>query len=274
MMRESAERQRALMRDPEYRDAMLSQHKMMLSSSYPDLAAELQLTPEDADRFMALLADQQLRSMDQDPVIFDGPPDAAVAQEMQRKAQERQQNNEAEVAALLGHEKTRAWKDYQSTMGVRHQVMQMRNSFASRGAPLQPDQVKPLQQALADAQQRMMQDWNQNPPVAALAAATTVSSRPDPAQQIAWQEEHLRRQNEHNQRVRETVASILTPEQLKVFEEDQNAQLKIQQAQLKMRRAQAEAEARGEISPQSGNDVFFAEGVAISSQPHLSPVRR
>ncbi|MGH8177207.1 MAG: hypothetical protein ACREV5_13185 [Steroidobacter sp.] len=265
MMRENAERQRALLRDPDYRDAMLSQHKMMLSNEYSDLAAELQLAPEDADRLVTLLAEQQLRSMEnQDAMFFDGPTDPAAVQRMQSKARVQQQKNEAEIAAVLGDEKTRAWKEYQSSMGVRHQVTQLRNSFASKGAPLQPDQVKPLQRALADSQERMMQEWSRNPPLAFSAMTTNASNRPDPALQIELQEEQLRRQSEHNARVRETVAAILTSQQLKFFEEEQDAQLKIRQAHLKMQRARAEAEARGEISPGS-NGMFFGEGVAISS---------
>lgn len=54
-------------------------------------------------------------------------------------------------------------------------------------------------------------------------------------------------------------------EQLKYFEEEQNAQLKFQQANLRMMRAQAEAEARGEVSPPSSNQVFYAESAAAPS---------
>ena len=161
MMRQRMEQQRALLRDPAYRDAMMTQQKAMMGNMYPDLANELNLAPGEFERLTTLLAEQQLRSMEQQSgPFFDGPPDSATAQEMQRKAQANRQAADAELKALLGDEKWNAWRDYQSTMGVRHEVAQLRTSLANQGAPLTDDQIKPLQRALADAQQGKVQAWN------------------------------------------------------------------------------------------------------------------
>ena len=63
-MKASMERQQALLRDPEYREAMLAQQKMSERQANPNLARDLDLTAEQADRFFTALAERQLRSME------------------------------------------------------------------------------------------------------------------------------------------------------------------------------------------------------------------
>ena len=265
LMRESMERQRALLQDPEYRDAMRTQQKAMLAQAYPDLAAELGLTGDEADRFTTLLADQQLRAMDnQSGPFLDGPPDPATAQEMHRKAQALRQTLEEEIKGLLGEEKWAAWRDYQSTLGVRHQVSQLRTTLAMSGAPLSEEQVRPLQRALAEAQRQQMEEWSRSAQRMQAALSPGPSTPPSAAAQLELHEEHLRRQSEQNERLRSSLSSILSAEQLRRIEEQHDVQLRLQEAHVRMMRAQAEAEARGEIT--SPATTFFAgEGVMVTS---------
>jgi hypothetical protein len=58
------------------------------------------------------------------------------------------------------------------------------------------------------------------------------------------QEQLIERIAQQNERTRAAVSHVLTPQQLKVFEEEQNAQLKMQSAQMRMMRAEAQAEGR------------------------------
>ena len=51
-MQASMERQRTLMRDPEYREAMRAQQKMNLVRSNPNLARDLDMTAEQLDRLL------------------------------------------------------------------------------------------------------------------------------------------------------------------------------------------------------------------------------
>jgi hypothetical protein len=125
-VRESIERQRALLQDPEYREAARLQNKMVFQQAYPDLAQELGMNGEEMDQLLSLLADQQLRTRET-VSYWDGTPDPAAMQERERKAQQQQQANEVELADLLGT-KLSAWKEYQSTLGVRQQVIQLRGA--------------------------------------------------------------------------------------------------------------------------------------------------
>ena len=58
-MQASMERQRTLLRDPEYREAMRAQQKMGLVRSNPNLARDLDLTAEQFDRLNEALARNQ-----------------------------------------------------------------------------------------------------------------------------------------------------------------------------------------------------------------------
>ncbi len=130
---------------------------------------------------------------------------------------------------------------------MRQQASQLRAELASKGAPLSDEQIKPLQRTLAESHQRSMEQWSGAGARGRVAFAATASATP--VSPLEYQEEFLRRQMQENERLRTELAAILTPEQLKHFEERQEAQLKLQQAHMRMMRAQAEAEARGEIAP-------------------------
>lgn len=259
-MRAHMERERALLNDPEYREAMLLQHKAMLPHQYPDLAAELQLSAEETDRFMSLLADQQLRSREVFGIPFDPSATPAEREAQQQKAQAWQKTIEAEIKAELGPDKWSAWQDYQSTMGVRYQVRELNQALAAQGAALDQSQLTSLRQALASAEKQHVEAMSRS----ASQMRAAAMAEPRTARQADWLESNLKMQKDHQRRIREAASAVLNSEQLKVLEERQNAQLRIQEAHLKMARAQAEAEARGETPPSS--NMFFSGSSFIVSE--------
>lgn len=267
MMRESIERQRALLRDPEYREALMAQQKAMLPHMYPDLAQELGLTPEESDALMTVLADHQIRSMENSRFAFDGPPTPEQMNELQRKAQEERERHDREIRRVLGEEKWRAWQEYQSTMGVRHQVRELKTTLEMNGVPLMDYQVKPLQRALADMQQQQMQELSRGGRIAAMASSGDALA--NPLTQIELMEAQIQRQREHNARTRDALASILTPEQLQHFEAQQDAQLKIQEAHLRLMRAQGAASQTSEsnaLAPIAVQGMFAVGGNVVTLQ--------
>jgi hypothetical protein len=110
-VKQNMERQAALMRDPEYRDAMLAQQKMGVRQANPNLVRDLDLTPEQADRLFSTLAEQQMRSMENNvPVMWGEQPDPAKVQEFQRKMLDQQRANETEIKRVLGDQKFREYQ--------------------------------------------------------------------------------------------------------------------------------------------------------------------
>lgn len=261
-MRQHRERERQLMQDPEYRQAMRLQTRNNLARQYPGVIEELGLTRSQAEQFFNMLADHQLRTNEALQPMWEAPPpetvDPAAMQErhrtFQQTANELQQKNEAELAALLGQDKTRAWKEYQSTMGMRYQLDHMRSTLEAQGLPLDEELSKPVLKALAAAQKAEIDALNATARQAAsgttprLAAAVTFDGN-----NVDW---HLEQTKKRNQRMLDAISSYLTYEQRTAIEKEQQAQIKLQEAQMRLMRERGETNsARGFFSSGSGQMI-------------------
>jgi len=270
-VKQSMERQAALLRDPEYREAMLAQQKMGARQSNPNLARDLDLSPEQADRLFSTLAEQQLRAMETtSPMLWGEQSDPAKMQELQRKMMDQQRANETEVKRVLGEAKFREWQEYQSLSGVRWEADRVRTALANAGMPLEENLTKPLLKTLQEQQQKMMQQMAaaagpQNQLIAASGVGATVVTSSDgmSVNMIEMQEKSVELQAQHQKRQREALARVLTPEQLKVIEDEHKMELQMQRAQIKMMRAQQEA---GLLDPAQGG---FVQGEAVTLTPSV-----
>ena len=261
-IKQSMERQAALMRDPEYREAMLSQQKLAMRQSNPNLARDLDLTSEQADRLFGTLAEQQMRQLE-NPTPWDWgeQPDPAQLQEYQRKTTEQLSANENELKRALGDAKYREYQEYQSLSGVRWEADRVRTALANAGVPLDENLTKPLLKTLQEQQQKMLQQMTaaaaaapaQNSVVAVGGLRAGFITEPGAAaDMVELQERSLEFQAQQQKRQHEALAHVLTPEQLKVIEEGHNAELQMQRAQLRLSRAQQEA---GLLDPAQGGVV-------------------
>ena len=270
-VKQSMERQAALLRDPEYREAMLAQQKMGARQSNPNLARDLDLSPEQADRLFSTLAEQQLRAMETtSPMLWSEQPDPAKMQELQRKMMDQQRANEMEVKRVLGEAKFREYQEYQSLSGVRWEAERVRTALANAGMPLEENLTKPLLKTLQEQQQKMMQQMAaaagpQNQLIAASGVGATLVTSSDgvSGNMIEMQEKSVELMAQHQKRQREALARVLTPEQLKVIEDEHKMELQMQRAQIKMMRAQQEA---GLLDPAQGG---FVQGEAVTLTPSV-----
>jgi hypothetical protein len=246
MVREARERQRELMQDPEYRDALRVQHRRNMTRQYPGLAQELGLDPDQAERLFDLLGEQQLRANEQAEQLWDTEGmDPAELQQRQEKMQQHwaeiQRKNEAELAAHLGPEKSQTWKEYQSTLGARHQAEQLRTTLASRGVPLNEEANRAMLEAYSEAQKIEAQDY------ANMARANASSSGKVGLVARSWQsspdtfQKHIEHTQKRNQKVLEALSPFLTYEQREALQKEQEAELKMQEAQMRIMRAQSTA---------------------------------
>lgn len=259
LMREHRERQAQLMKDPEYRDAMRLQARNNLARQYPGVIEELGLNRTEAEAFFAMLADQQMRISEQmeplSEVLATNNGEPLTAEQRTHRIQQvtdMQKNNEAELVARFGQQRMQAWKDYQSTLGQRWQLEQMRSTLSAQGVPLNDDFSKPMLKAMAEAQQQEIQEY-----IAAsqVVRAGAVASRLSPT--VAFEgvnaEQMIEQTKKRNQRTLDAISSYLTPAQRQALEKDQQAQIKMQEAQLRL------MPPRG-TSNQSG--MIYAEGGA------------
>jgi hypothetical protein len=143
---------------------------------------------------------------------------------------------------VLGEAKFREWQDYQASMGPRMEATRLRSSLASAGLPLEDHQVKPLVKALQQHQQNVLREItarenaNQFVPHGSIVSSATFVGD---SVQIMQDSTEVMAKSQRQQR--EALARILTPEQLKVIEDEQNTELQMQRAQLRIMQAQKEA---------------------------------
>jgi hypothetical protein len=275
-----------LMEDPEYRAAMVMQQRVMLAQQYPDLAAALNLQPDQVDQLFGVLAEQQMRAMQERPPFRgDMTPDPNEIRDWQQRMEQRQRQNQDEIRQVLGDAGVQQWKEYQSTLGARNSVRQLRTVLESSGIPLRQDQVEPLVSAIAAEQKANVQNRTAGAAaygpaaagVAAAAASTwatpgmvsgTRGQMPSTEDRIAMSERNIERTEQYNQRLRSAASSYLTSDQLRRYDQMLQQQLDMQRASVRMMRAQAEAEARGDVQP--GNPTMIAPGVRLESAPGYS----
>jgi len=168
-MQANMERQRALLRDPEYREAMQAQQRMNVARSNPTVGRDLNLTTEQLDRLYDTLADHAMRSIENtQPFMWGEQQDPAQVQEFHRKVMEQQVAQQAELKSVLGETKYREWQEYQAMSGVRFEADRLRSSLASAGVPLDENLTKAVQKALHTQQIKMTEQ----------AAATARSASP------------------------------------------------------------------------------------------------
>ena len=245
MLREGRESQRALMQDPDYRDAMRLQSRIGLARAYPGFAEDLGLNRQQTDQFLDLLADQQLRTNElMQPLWEMEGKDSAAIEEQQRKIRQQtldlQRTHEAELAARFGQDKLQAWQDYQATLGVRHQLEQMRNTLASQGLPVSGDLSKPMMKALAEAEKATAEEFSAGvsrsvgPMSARLVASSSVYSAASVSPEAIEQQIEMTQQRQ--QRTLDALSPYLTAEQRQALEKEQEAQLKLQRAQMRLMR--------------------------------------
>jgi hypothetical protein len=267
-MNASMERQRALLRDPEYREAMIAQQKLNLTRSNPTVAKDLDLTPEQVERLFGTLAEQALRMTEtSDAVIWDeqSSSDPAKLQAAQRKATEQYNANEAELRTALGETKYREWQEYQSTAPARWQSTQLRTSLANAGVPLDPTLAKPLLKVFQEQQKLEQQRLQQqvatqaNAKGASQGFITSASS----VNVVGLMTNSVESLAQTQRRQREALARVLTPEQLKVVEDEQNGDLQMQRLQQRMMEAQ---QAAGSFEQVQGADgvTYVEPGVTVA----------
>jgi hypothetical protein len=241
--REGREQQLRMLKDPEYRDLMRAQQKISMGRMYSDLEPLLGLTEDESDRLLDVLAEQQLRTMEQQPSMgFAGEQmDHAAIQKQQKKYEELRRQNDAEVAQLLGP-KFDEWKAYQTNGWSRSQVMRLRQTLSMSDQPLRQDQIKPLVEAIAYEQKQMGVGVPRNPNY------QTQFGR-DSQAQVRRSEEWLERTAQSQQRIRDGVSGLLTPKQFEQLQQQHAQELKMMELNVKQQRVRAEAQARGEIPP-------------------------
>ncbi len=201
----------ARLQDPEQREEILAEYKMVSRNSNPRLAQVLQLTSEEYERLIELMAIGQVNSIEASSHCSLDPQCHAHgigARQSDWKAQE--------IADLLGPERQQQFNEYRNSLSERESVAQLRERLDDAGY-LADSQAESLIRALADERQRITADAS-----GSLMGIGNGSGMAFVTVQTESPEERFRSARENSQRLRARAAEVLTPEQLRVFNDMQD----------------------------------------------------
>lgn len=236
--------ERARLSDPEYRAAWIAQQRQMIERRYPALAADLKLSPEQADRLLDLLATQMLEQqqfameLEQQLESRDGAFEAPAMRERERLMAARQQEFETAREAMLGADKYQEWRDYQNSREARAQMRELRGRLASGSSPLQDAQVDQLVSTITGEQQRYQEELR-------LAQQTVDDAgAPGSVDRLEYLARRVELLEQSQRRTLDSVGAYMDSTQLQEFRSMLSAELQREKAQLRMMRARQNARAR------------------------------
>jgi hypothetical protein len=220
-------RQQRLLKSPEFRKALRIQQRQVIENAYRDLPKVLNLSPEQADRVFDLLADQGVRTLEQQWSYSADRTERASLQDMNR---ERRKQNDAEMAKLLGEANTNRLNEFRASFESRNEVSTLRNELAGASEPLREDQIEPMVSLVYVEQQRMDQEMQD----------LTASNSPGAADP-SFERKRSEIAIAANQRIVESANSLLTSVQLAALKDLYRRQRLQMEAQNEMNRLRFEA---------------------------------
>jgi len=211
--------------DPEGREEVRAEHRIMFRNMYPRVDKFLGLSAEQYEQMLNLMADQQIGMQEKFARCMVDPAcdlDTAVRY---GEAQPR------EVSNFLGTERAAKFESYKNTLGERESVGQLRARL-SDNSRMSEDTAERLISALAEERSAMhreaaasgngMYSFGMGAGTLFAPAEGSFESRYEAAQQ-------------NSQRLRERAAQFLNGEQLRAFNEMQDELLVSMRAQLRQK---------------------------------------
>ena len=220
-IRSSQQREREMLRDPEYRKAQIEAGRWQFAPTRADAIRVVGMTPEQADRVVDLWLERNLRFTELGGSSLEQPSEAIKA-ELKRLSDAEQ----AELRTLLGDEKYEHWGRYLASVQERREVSQFRLELSTSAEPLRESQADVLAETIYLERQRRTNEYEEYVRSAGITDRNVVS----PQDRQRW----LDLEKEANQRVHNSVAGTLSRAQLARLDEILAARLVPVEAALRM----------------------------------------
>ncbi|HWN94013.1 MAG TPA: hypothetical protein VNT99_03185 [Methylomirabilota bacterium] len=215
-----------MMKDPAMREMMREQQKVAINMMYSGLFKDLNLSPEEKEKFKTLLTDAQMKNLDSAQGLFGGEDKQGSAEAIAKQTAEAKTQTDAEIKALLGDERFAIYEDYQKNMGERMQLDQFKSQIAAENMPLRDDQAVQLSQIMKEEKAAV-------PPI----IPTDQTQMPTKEQLTAENlEKQMQWMEDYNRRVLARAQSVLSPDQFKQYQTFQEQQLSMQKLGMNMAR--------------------------------------
>ncbi len=215
-----AARMTAMAQDPQFKEMMRNQQKMMVGQMYRGLDKHLNLPTEKMDALKDLLSERQMALAEAGLAMLSGK---GLVKETAEKAKATKSDYDSKIEQLLGAQDYPVFKQFEDTQGERMQVQMFKGNLSSDNA-LTDQQQEDLIAALYQERQSM-------PALSKLSH----NQAPDPAM---FSEENIAQLTKEledlQQRYTESAAKVLTPAQMEQFTKFQTQWQSMQTFGLKM----------------------------------------
>jgi hypothetical protein len=209
-----------MLKDPQMKDMIRAQQKMMVDQMYGDLSNTLTLSAVDGDTLKKLLLDRQMALMDAGLAAMDGSGSDPKQTAQDTKALKDQYDKQ--IQDLLGPQDYAAFQQYDQTAGERTLVNLFKQSLSANDA-LTDQQQNDLITAMHDNRKTLP------------ASSLLNNNANDPSKLTDENLTDAQKQMELlNQQDAERAGAILTPAQLEQFTKFQKQMSAMQEAGLKM----------------------------------------
>lgn len=204
----------------------VNSRQMRMNLTYPDLAEQLGMTPEQAEALFDFLQEQQSDLAAASMAAGAGTQDAA---EFQRLRDNLVQQQEADLAAHLGPAHQQQWEQYKPTLEARRRISELHYIGASSGEPITDSQKQRLLNTILAEQQRRAGEES-------LRAYPNMDQRA----KLDMELQNLKGREESYRRTQESASAYLTPAQFAVMKSSQDRLIESSRRALEAQRAALE----------------------------------
>ena len=215
--------------DPRGREGMRRKQSAVFKQVYAAFIKESNLSDEQAERFLNLFLDEDMRQFDEDTKFFNGDGNSREADAKEWAA--RKAELDKQLKEVLGENGFAKWESYEKTTDERLILVRMREQLAIGSTPLREDQAQTLLQILMEERAR------------APSTQFYPGAREDPREQYRRLLEgnnadiSYREEKDFHQRVLSRAGTLLDPDQYEALQNFQNQYVEVARAGIEMLRA-------------------------------------
>lgn len=230
-----------MLSDPQTKDFLREQQRMMLDQMYGPLVKKMGLTPEEGKSFTDLMLDTAMKGTERASSLLGASSTNRTAALAQLAAENAAK--ETQIKELLGETRYAQYKDYQTTAGERIQLNQFRQQFGAGSLPLTEDQTEQLLGFMKEEKQTMASVGH--PTVGSGQAGGEIEAilSEDRSESMLQSQEYV------NERVYERAKTVLSEDQLSAFGKFQSNQLQMMRIGVGMARKFFAPEASQSATP-------------------------
>ena len=231
-----------MMEDPDTKKLIREQQRMMLNQLYNPLIKKLQLTPEEAGQFKALLADNMVKGAEKATALLGGGAATNRAEVLAGMTAD-QKSFEEQVRGFLGETRYEQYQNYQQTVGERTQLNQFRQQFNEDETAITDAQSEQLLILMQEEKKRVAASGQPLPGAGQNPANMEAMLSGEGVEQV------LQAQETVNQNVYERAREVLSEDQLGAFGRFQTNQLQMMRMGMSMARKFISPEKTENASP-------------------------